>query len=80
MHSAVVFTRPIKFTIPCKVCGVVGHLNDDCPYMIRVPNNVTEVGKGYEIVTFRGKRHAESMVLSPPDLADAQDWDAADVG
>ncbi|XP_048442320.1 uncharacterized protein LOC103957589 isoform X2 [Pyrus x bretschneideri] len=62
MHRAVVFTRPIKFTIPCKVCGVVGHLNDDCPYMIRVPNNVTEVGKGYEIVTFRGKRHAESMV------------------
>ncbi|XP_048442094.1 uncharacterized protein LOC103957586 [Pyrus x bretschneideri] len=77
MHSAVVFTRPFKFTIPCKVCGVVGHLNDSCPYMTRVPNNVTEVGKGYEIVTFRGERHAVRMVLSPPDLADAQDWDAA---
>ncbi|KAB2594765.1 hypothetical protein D8674_030215 [Pyrus ussuriensis x Pyrus communis] len=36
MHSAVVFTRPFKFTIPCKVCGVVGHLNDSCPYMTLV--------------------------------------------
>ncbi|TQE12977.1 hypothetical protein C1H46_001352 [Malus baccata] len=61
-RSAVVFTRPFKFTIPCKVCGVVGHLNDDCPYMKRVPNNVTEVGKGYEIVTFRGEKHAVRML------------------
>ena len=60
---AVIAEKPFQFPFrhPCELCNVFGHWHHFCPYLECIPDNVTQVPKGYEICYERGVRYAEMI-------------------
>ncbi|CAN6697006.1 unnamed protein product [Malus baccata var. baccata] len=82
MSRAFTAEKPFRFQFkhPCEVCNVFGHWSDKCPYLKRIPDNVTEVGKGYRILDGRGLRYADMMCcLLCGKFCDHEDEDCPDL-
>ncbi|KAB2627511.1 hypothetical protein D8674_021129 [Pyrus ussuriensis x Pyrus communis] len=82
MSRAFTAEKPFRFQFkhPCEVCNVFGHWSDLCPYLKRIPDNVTEVGKGYIILDGRGLRYADMMFcLLCGKFRDHEDEDCPDL-